>query len=185
MTAPSKLPQIYQSAAAFQSNHSEALINDAPAVTQRATKDVPVKALGVDAHQSRFATGDISQHQCSVHFSAIDLAFEADHSEIGKLCRQHFFRHAADKTLRLKTVANQFCNGKHFQTMLTAELDQVGHARHGAIILHDLADHAGGRESSHSGKVHRGLRLARAYENPSLTRPEWKHVSRAREVMRS
>ena len=63
-----------------------------------------------------------------------------------------------------------------------AELDQVGHARHGAVVVHDLADDAGGLEPGQAREVHRALGLARAPQHAALARAQRENVARPHEV---
>ena len=60
-----------------------------------------------------------------------------------------------------------------------AELDEVGHARHRPVGLHDLADHAGRAHAGEPGEVDRGLGLAGALEHAAGARAQREDVARA------
>src|SRR5277367_5715452 len=83
----------------------------------------------------------------------------------------------------LEPMANQLSDGKHFQTVLAAKLDEVWHSRHGAVVLHDLADDACRFQAGHQGQVHRGFCLSRSHEDTSLTCPKWEYMPRSRKVL--
>jgi hypothetical protein len=50
-------------------------------------------------------------------------------------------------------VVDQVGNGADLQAMFGGKELQVGQARHGAVILHDLADHGAGGAARHGGQV--------------------------------
>ena len=68
--------------------------------------------------------------------------------------------------------------------MLLAKLNQIGHPRHGAVVVHDLADHSRRHQPGHPRQIHRSLRLPRPHQHPTLARPQRKHMSRPRQIMR-
>ncbi|MCY1240970.1 hypothetical protein D9M69_396780 [compost metagenome] len=57
---------------------------------------------------------------------------------------------------------DQVGNGADLQVVFPGEFDQVGQARHGAVVLHDLADHGGGRQAGQGAEVATGLGMAGA-----------------------
>src|SRR6266478_4147735 len=61
---------------------------------------------------------------------------------------------------------------------------EVGHPRHGAVVVHHLADDPGGREAGEPAQVHATLGLAGAHQDAALARPEGKHVAGAHQVLR-
>ena len=62
--------------------------------------------------------------------------------------------------------------------MSAAELDQLGHAGHRAVVVHDLADHAGGPQAGEAGEVDRALGLAGAHEHAALAGAQREDVAR-------
>src|SRR5690348_1945064 len=66
--------------------------------------------------------------------------------------------------------------------MLVAELDEVGHARHRAVLVHDLADNAGGNHAGEPREIDRAFRLTGANEHAALARAQREDVSRTREI---
>ena len=66
-----------------------------------------------------------------------------------------------------------------------AEARELGHARHRAVVVHDLADHARGLQPGEPGEIDRALGLPGADEHAALARAEREDVARAREVLRA
>ena len=67
---------------------------------------------------------------------------------------------------------------------LPRELGEFGHACHGAVLVHDFADDAGGRQPGDAGEIDRGLGVAGAHEHAARPRAQRKHVPGAREISR-
>ena len=61
---------------------------------------------------------------------------------------------------------------------------EVGHARHRAVGVHDLADHARGRAAGEAGEVDGGLGLARALQHAARARAQREDVAGLDEVAR-
>ena len=62
--------------------------------------------------------------------------------------------------------------------------DEVGHAGHGAVVIHDFADDAGGDEAGHAGEIDGGFGLAGADEHAALAGAEREDVAGAGEIVR-
>ena len=63
------------------------------------------------------------------------------------------------------------------------KIDQVGHAGHGAVFLHDLADHPGRVEAGDLGQVDRGLGLAGAHQHAAVPGAQGENMAGARQVL--
>ena len=81
-----------------------------------------------------------------------------------------------------QAVANHLRDGQHLQPMGGAEALQVGHARHGAVVVHDLADDAGRDEAGHARQVDGGFGLAGAHQHAAFARAQRKDVAGTRQV---
>ena len=81
-------------------------------------------------------------------------------------------------------VLDQVGDRDHLQLVRGAVLDQVGHAGHRAVVLHDLADHAGRDHAREPREVDGRLGLARALEHAAAARAEREDVARLDEVAR-
>ncbi len=62
---------------------------------------------------------------------------------------------------------------------------QVRHARHRAVVLHDLADHCRRRQPGHPRQVAPGLGVAGAHQHAARLRHHRKDVARLHDVVRS
>ena len=58
-----------------------------------------------------------------------------------------------------------------------AKLEELRHAGHGAVLVHDFADDAGGAKSGDARKINRCFGLACAYEHAAIARAQRKHVA--------
>ena len=63
--------------------------------------------------------------------------------------------------------------------MLLAELHEVGDAGHGAVVVDDLAEHAGRVEAGQAGEVDGGLGVAGPLEHAALAVAQREDVARA------
>ena len=59
---------------------------------------------------------------------------------------------------------------------------QIGPPGHGAVVLHDLAEHASGRQAGQPRQVHRSFGLSTADEHAAFARDERKDVPRSHEI---
>ena len=67
--------------------------------------------------------------------------------------------------------------------MLLRVAREVGDARHGAVVVHDLADHAGRTQPGEHGQVDRRLGLAGALEHAAAPRAQREDVARPQQVV--
>ena len=82
-------------------------------------------------------------------------------------------------------VLDQVGDRDHLQLVPLAVVAEVGHAGHRAVVLHDLADDAGGDQAGEPREVDRGLGLAGALEHAAATGAKREDVARLDEVARS
>ena len=68
--------------------------------------------------------------------------------------------------------------------MFAAKFQQLRHARHGAVFVHNFTDYARGSEPRDARKVHAGLSLPCAHQNSAIPRPQGKHMARPRQILR-
>ncbi len=90
---------------------------------------------------------------------------------------------ALDEPLVPAAVLDQVGDGDEPEAVLRAELDQIGDARHRAVVLHDLADHAGGVQPGQTCEINGRLGLARALEDATAARAQREHVPRLDEIV--
>ncbi len=80
-------------------------------------------------------------------------------------------------------VADEFGDGEHLQVVLAAEVGELRNARHGAVVVHDLADHACGNQSGETGEIDGGFGLSGANQDSAFAGAEREGVSGTREVV--
>jgi len=83
-----------------------------------------------------------------------------------------------------EAVADQIGDGDHHQPVLVGHLDEVGDAGHGAVVVHDLADHPGRLQPGEGGEVDGRLGLSGALEHAPLAGAQREDVPRAEQVLR-
>jgi hypothetical protein len=79
-------------------------------------------------------------------------------------------------------VLDQVGDGAYLQAVLGREQQQVGQAGHGAVVLHDLADHGGRRAAGHAGQVAAGFGMAGAHQHAAVHRLQREDVARLHQV---
>ena len=116
---------------------------------------------------------------------AVDEAFVRVDRERRRYCgRQRRGRHAPHQALGAHPVADQIGDRDHQQAVLARELRQLGHARHRAVLVHDLADDARRLQAGDARQIDRRLGVAGAHQHAAVARAQRKHVARARQVAR-
>ena len=68
----------------------------------------------------------------------------------------------------LAPVADQVGDRDHQQAVLGAEALEVGHPGHRAVVVDDLAEHAGRVQAGHAGEVDGGLGVAGPLEHAAV-----------------
>ncbi len=68
------------------------------------------------------------------------------------------------------------------ESVLAAELDEVGHPRHFAVGPHDLADHCRRREARQASEVDRALGLTDPRQHATIASPQREDVPRGDDV---
>ena len=114
----------------------------------------------------------------------VHVAGVSDHTEIAEASGQDGFRDATDVTFMLHSVADEVRDREHFQIMFLTKFNELWHAGHGAVFIHDFADDAGGAHPGDAGEVHARFGLAGADEDAALARAQWKDMAGAREILR-
>src|SRR3546814_8957052 len=89
-----------------------------------------------------------------------------------------FFKQKTAYEMRISDWSSDVCSSD-----LLREGDQIVHPRHGAVVLHDLADHAGRVEAGQPRHVHGRFRMARADKDAALARDQRKHMARRHDML--
>jgi hypothetical protein len=79
-------------------------------------------------------------------------------------------------------ISGQLGDGDHDEVMLVAEPHKVGHASHAAVVVDDLADHAGGVQVCESRKIDRSLGLASAFQDAARAGAKRKNMAWSRKL---
>ena len=97
--------------------------------------------------------------------------------------RGHVELDGLDQALVLATPGDDVLDRADLETVLLSEDLQVRHAGHRAVVVHDLADHAGGARPGEPRQVDDALGLPAADEHAAVARAEREDVARPREVL--
>ena len=89
-----------------------------------------------------------------------------------------------DERLLSQTVGDEVFDGDDLQAMLTGKHLQLGHAGHGAVVVHDFHQRAGGVQSGQLAQVDGGLGVATAAQHAVVLGIEGVDVSRSAEGLR-
>ena len=135
----------------------------------------------MDAHQHRLAVGDVALDQrevmLAVHGGAIEQQVEG--AVVG---RQLHALLQLDELFAAAAVFDEIEDGAELELVLLLEREQVGQPRHGAVVLDDFAEHAGGIEARQAREVDRGLGVAAALEHAARLGAQRKDVAGLDEV---
>src|SRR5213593_4290995 len=97
----------------------------------------------MDAHEGGRASGKVAANKGDV-LVVVDVAGVGDHAEFAKTRGKNGFSNAADVAFVLHAVADEVGHREHLQIVFFAEFDELGHAGHGAVFVHDFANDSGG-----------------------------------------
>ena len=97
---------------------------------------------------------------------------------------QHRLRNSPHVALMLHAIANQIRDGRKFQIVRAAEFDQLRHARHRAVFVHDFANHARMIAPGKPRQIHASFRLPSAHQHAAIPRPQSVNVPRPRQILR-
>ena len=90
--------------------------------------------------------------------------------ELAVIGRQRRRRDAPDERFGAHPVLDQIRDRDHQQLVPLRELRQLRHPRHRPVVVHDLADDAGGIQPGDAREVDGGLGLAGAHEHAAVAR---------------
>jgi len=139
----------------------------------------------MDAHEDRVLGADLPLDEGDVGV-AVQLVAVGVGGELAADPQRHpGFTGALHQPLAVHPVLDQVLDGDDLQAVFDGERLEIRHARHRAVLVHDLADHPGGDASGEPGEVDRPFRLARPHQHPALPGDEGEDVTRADEVFRS
>ncbi len=141
----------------------------------------------MDAHHHRLALLRRRPHVALHHRDVmllVDQRAVADNVEVAVLGRQVGLRDPFDELLRAPPVLDQVGDGDHLEVVAAAVRDQVLDARHGPVVVHDLADHRSRDQAREAGEVDARLGLPRALQHPARACLQREHMAGLHEVLR-
>ena len=147
-------------------------------------EDVARQALRVDADEHVLRPGEVALHQRDVVLAAQLLA-EGDGGELAVGGREPHRGRALDELLVATAVLDQVGDRDQLQPVALAVRHEVADSGHRPVLVHDLADDAGGDEPRETREVDRGLRLAGALEHAAFACAQREDVPRPDEVIRA
>ena len=154
------------------------------AVAALRAEHVARHALGVHADEHLLDAVDLALDEREMVL-VVDLRAEPDRAELAMHGRKQDLGLALDQLLGAAPIRDQILDGAELQPMLPAELDEVGNPGHRPVVLHDLADHPGGREPGQACEIDGSLGLARALQRPAGTGAQREDVSGLHDVARA
>ncbi len=176
--------EIEENAAIFLSDGRERLGNQLVAITGGRAEDISRQTMRVHANERRRFAFEAAANESDV-LIVIDVAGIGNHAEVAIARGKNGFRDAADVTFVLHAIADKVRDRQHFQIVLLAKFVKLRHAGHGAVFVHDFADHAGGVQTSDAGEIHAGFGLASAHEDAAVAGTKGEDVAGTSEVLRA
>lgn len=139
----------------------------ATAVAAAGAEDIAGEAFGVDADEGGgvgldFAAGE-GEVVGAVGEDAVEVAVEI--AEVGGHFDGGFL---FDEFLLAAAVLDDLGDGAGLEAVFALVVAEVADAGHGAVLVHDFAEDAGGGEIGHAGQVDGGLGVAGAAEDATL-----------------
>ena len=133
------------------------------------------------AHQGRLDGVQVSQHVGDV-LVAVERGAVGVGGEVAVLRRNARRGEVLDQLLVPAPVADQVGDRDEEQAVLLGELDQLGQARHGTVVVHDLAEHAHQLPVREGTQVDAGLGVAGPLEHAAGTGTQREDVAGSGEL---
>jgi len=80
-------------------------------------------------------------------------------------------------------IGDQVGDRADLQPVVRGEAEQVGQARHRAVVVNDFADHGGRRETGQRGQIAASFRVAGAHEHAARLGHDREHVARLHDLL--
>src|SRR6266849_1783131 len=178
------LVEVHQDALPRLVDHLQRPVELWPAVAAAGPEHVPRQALGVDAHQHRLVGLPGPLHERDV-VQVVDVVLVGDAAHLPAEVGGHPGLHRpAHQALPLHPVVDHVPDAEDEQAVPGREFLQIGHARHRSVVVHHLADDAGGDQARQARQVDRSFRLPGAHQHAALARLEREYVPGPHHVAR-
>ena len=140
------------------------------------------QAFRMDPYQDLVFGRDIPLDQGHV-LDVIHIVFVDDQFEFAAVPgRDRGRRRPADQRFVLHPEIDEVRDRDDLEVVFPREELQIGHARHGPVVLHDLADDTGGLQARETGEIDGAFGLAGATSTPPRLRPDGEDVAGADQV---
>ncbi len=116
--------------------------------------------------------------------ASIDQALVRVRTEVSEWRGDRRLGDSLHEHLEVTSVLDQVGDRDQLHPVLSRDPDQLGHAGHRAVLIHDLADHACRKHARHGGQVDRRLGVARTAQYSPVPRAQREDVPRLLEVAR-
>ena len=150
------------------------------AVATQAAKHVAREAFAVHAGEQRFAVAYVAAYEREV-LDAVQRRTVGDALEVAPLGWHSGRADSLDESFFVPAPLDQRGNRREQQAVLLAELDQLRQSGHRAVVVLNLADHAGGHAASESREIDGSFGVAGTLQHTALARAQRKHVAGSRE----
>ena len=177
------LPHVQDRAASFLLHHGHRRVELRTAVAAFGAEHVAREAFGVDAHQHRFAVGDIALHEREMFQPRRERTVHRQ-AEMPPRGRHVHLLHLLDEPFVAAAVCDQLRDGHEPQTMALHEFLKIVEPRHRPVVLHDLAAEPHLLQPRQAAQIHGRLGVSRALQHAALPRLKREHVPRAAEIRR-
>src|SRR5688500_12322169 len=182
--APPFLVEIHDDAAPFVRDHLHRGVQLPPAIASHGVEHVAREALRVHADENLFPVADVAVDERDV-LARVHVIAVADDAPVlpRHLGGQARFGDAMDEPLVLEPVRHELRDGDEREVVLYREAGEAIPLHRAAVLVQDLADHAGWIEPREPCKVYRRLRVSDALEDAAVARAKWMHVPRPAKVV--
>ena len=180
--APSLLAHVQEHATAFVADALERLLKLVTAIASHGTENIPRETLGVHADEHVRLTVHVALDQGDVVVAG-QLVLVQVGLEFPVPAGDGRGDHTLDEFLAAPAVLDQVLDRDDLQVVLVRDLDQPGQAGHGPVVVHDLAEHAGGIETGQLHHVDRGLGVSGPAQDAAVEGLQREDVARARQIV--
>ena len=148
-------------------------------------EDVLERVHRVHAHQHGLGRGEIALGEHDVLAAAGGVGVDPHLPGAAVLGGDGLDRRLAHQVVVAAAVGDQVGDGADLQPVALGDGDEVGQARHRAVLVHDLADHARGVEPGEPGDVDGRLGMPGAHQDAAVAGAQREDVARRRDVLRT
>ena len=134
------------------------------------------------AHQGRGLGADGAQGQGHVH-AVIQVIAVADQVELAQLAVDRLFADTLHSALVDQPVVDQVSDGANLQAVLLSKHFQLRATSHGAVVVHDLADHSARLEPGHARQVTGRFGVPGTSQHATRLSHQRKDVARADDIV--